>query len=412
MDKILEDKISELGTMLKDVASSRELSTEVTDSISMLTDIVSSMPTIMDDKVSKLTAVIDELKKTIATVQKMEGKAGKDAVVDYPAIIDSVLELMPTAKDGADGKDGVIAETGELTKEINKIDGKVKWSVLEDFDSIVNQNTLKLALETLENQVRFLIQRNSGNGSGSGDWTPQGITTAGAGGISVGTQLGTSPTSIEQTLIDIFYPPNSPSVSLSSTPTGGLRENGNDVTTIDLTPTTTAGSLPITTLDITGTDGFSYSYPTPNPAGGVEATQTDGTGFSTNTTFTATVGDGTNTGTDTVTFTFVSAYYYGVAAPGLNISADGNGLTKFVVGNSASMAQNFSPTNQVYYFAYPDSYPALTSILDDNGFETISDWTVTTGVSITNSFGDVNTYRKYEFNNITTQVAFTNTFIQ
>lgn len=191
MEKLLEGKIEELGLILNEVSSSKQMSTELADSLSMLTEIISSMPSIMEDKISKIMPLIEELSKTIDTVKKMEGKAGKDAVVDYPMIIDSVIELLPSPEKGQDGKDGVIADTQELTDEINKIDGKVKWSVLEDFDSIVNQNTLKLALETLENQVRFLIQRQSPAGTGGGIVSINGDTTA-AQTIVAGTGIAVS----------------------------------------------------------------------------------------------------------------------------------------------------------------------------------------------------------------------------
>jgi len=68
-----------------------------------------------------------------------------------------------------------------------------------------------------------------------------------------------------------------------------------------------------------------------------------------------------------------------------------------------------SPSSQVFYLAYPNTSAALTSILDSNGFETISDYTLRT-VSITGLDGSSQTYKVYEYNNLTTQTNFTNQF--
>lgn len=254
-----------------------------------------------------------------------------------------------------------------------------------------------------------------GGGGGGSLWTPLGVTTATVGGIPAGTNLGTTPIdpAAPGGIFDQeFYPALGPHVTLATSPAGGLRETGDAITSVDLTPTTTAGSDPITSLALSGTDGFSFSYPSPNPSGGTEPTQTDSTGFSTNNSYTATVSDGTRSSSAIVNFTFASAYYYGSADQGLDISADGGGLTKLVIGNTPTLSEIFNCVfPQVYYFAYPASYPPLTSIKDNSGFETINVWTVST-VSVTNSFGSTVSYRQYEFNNPNTTSNFTNTFKQ
>ncbi len=317
--------------------------------------------------------------------------------------------LIPTPKDGVDGKDGKDGENPDVSEVVDEI----KKKKLLDISDLRNWQSLIGGKK--EKKFDMDDQRWHGGGGGEGAlWTPAGVTTADLPGTGIpsGTDLGIVPVTIQSTLLQFFYPPDSPMITLATDPVGGLRETGNAITSVDLTPTTTAGSLPILTLTLTGTDGFFYNYPTPNPAGGTEPTQTDNTGFSTNNSYTAMVSDGAHSGTATVNFTFASVYYYGSANHGLDISADGGGLTKLLIGNTPSMSQVFNPVfPQVYYFAYPDSYPALTSILDTNGFETIDDWTVST-VSVTNSFGAVIDYRQYEFNNPTTTVNFTNTFIQ
>ncbi len=256
--------------------------------------------------------------------------------------------------------------------------------------------------------------RLGGGGSGgSGDWTPLGVTTSTVGGITSGTNLGTSPISIESTLRDELYPYSGPTVSLGISPSAGIREFGNPVAAPVLTPVTVANSDPITTLTLTRSGvGVIQTYSPPNPAGGSEAPYTDiGGAVTTNTTYTATVGDGTSTGTATRTYSFVYPIYYGVGAQGLT-GAQVGALTK-LIQSPANVTLAFSPTNQVYYYAQLASAPLITSILDTNGFETFAtvtpDWTVRIA-TITGLDATPQSYRIYEFNNLTTQVAFNNTF--
>ena len=234
-------------------------------------------------------------------------------------------------------------------------------------------------------------------------------TLSAIGGVSAGSTF--SGKTLQEMFDDLLYPYTVPTITLSVSPSAGLREFGNDVTSVDLTATTTKQSDTLTSV-VFKRDGVAIDTNTPpaSPAGGTE-TYTEPTDVTTTTTFTATVNDGTTVVTsNSQTYTFVYAYYYGVGAQGLT-GAQIAGLTKSVIGNTSSVAFTSSPSSQVFYFAYPASYPALTSILDNSGFQTIADYTVST-TSITNAYGQSTTYRVYEYNNVTTQTSFTNTFIQ
>ena len=229
------------------------------------------------------------------------------------------------------------------------------------------------------------------------------------GGVSSGSTFAGK--TLQEMFDDLLYPYTVPTITLSISPSAGLREFGNDVTSVDLTATTTKQSDTLTSV-VFKRDGVAIDTNTPpaSPSGGTE-TYTEPTDVTTTTTFTATVNDGTTVVTsNSQTYTFVYAYYYGVGAQGLT-GAQIAGLTKSVIGSTSSVAFSSSPSSQVWYFAYPAAYPALTSILDNSGFETIADYTVST-TSITNTYGQATTYRVYEFNNPTTQTSFTNTFIQ
>lgn len=103
--------------------------------------------------------------------------------------------------------------------------------------------------------------------------------------------------------------------------------------------------------------------------------------------------------------------YYGSGAQGLSVS-DIQQLTS-VSATKANMSFDFSPSNEVFYYAYPASFGDLVSILDNNGFETLSDWTKTVRSFVYNPPYYTSTttdYNVYEFNNVTTQTDFTNTF--
>lgn len=251
--------------------------------------------------------------------------------------------------------------------------------------------------------------------TGGGLYTPQGVTQFTVGGLPAGTDLGTTPVdpfAPGGILDQILYAYRAPTITLATSPSAALRELGDSIASIILNATTVKHSDPIVTVTFFRNASLIHTDTTPNPGGGLE-TYTDTTPVTTQTAYQAKVDDGTSiVASNIVTFNFVSAYYYGVADPGLDPSVDGGGLTKLVINDTPTLSALFSPVSQVFYFLYPDSYPVLTSIKDTNGFETISDWTLTTGVSITNSFGNVDTYNVYEYNNITTQTNFTNTFIQ
>ncbi len=106
-----------------------------------------------------------------------------------------------------------------------------------------------------------------------------------------------------------------------------------------------------------------------------------------------------------------SFYYFGTGAKDLDFS-EITKLTKVSRSSTPSFMITVSPVGEVWYFAYPDSYPALTSIRDQNGFELIADFKVTTGHSIIDLPGDKTTYRVYEYNNVTTLSDYKVTYLQ
>lgn len=198
-----------------------------------------------------------------------------------------------------------------------------------------------------------------------------------------------------------------PGVTLTSTYPVTTEEFGTSVSSIQLTATTVEVSSPITTLQFKANGTLIFNYLNPHPAGGVQV-WSDTTPITATTAFNAYAGDGTSTTTsNTVTFTFVYPYYYGVGAQHLT-GAQVQALTKIVKAKSDTTTVT-SPINQVYYFAYPQTYGLLTSIIDQNGFQTLLGYTqrsvVLTMLDSTNQ-----NYFIYEFNTPTTQTSFSNTY--
>ena len=114
----------------------------------------------------------------------------------------------------------------------------------------------------------------------------------------------------------------------------------------------------------------------------------------------------------TLTTRWYSPTYWGSGAPGLTVTQIQE-LSGKALYAKAERTISYSPVVQVFYYAYPSSFGPLTSILDANGFETIGDWTLRLE-SFTNHSpyyeGVATNYNVYEFNNLTTQTNFNNTF--
>lgn len=198
-----------------------------------------------------------------------------------------------------------------------------------------------------------------------------------------------------------------PGIAFGASPNGGVYELGTTLSSIALSAFTVENSSPITTLDFKRNGSSIFSYPSPSPTGGSQ-NYTDTSGLTNTATYNATVGDGTGTTTsNSVTFTYVYPFYYGVGAQSLT-GTQVQALTK-LVQIPANTQTTTSPSSQVYYFAYPQSAGSLISILDQNGFETINGYTKRS-VTLTMLDSSSQPYFIYEFNTLTTQTNFKNTY--
>lgn len=208
-----------------------------------------------------------------------------------------------------------------------------------------------------------------------------------------------------------------PAISLSGAGSGTIREKGASVASAPLSATTTKTAKDIQRVEFfRGVTSLFVSDPVAAPTGGV-VTYTDATPFTNNVSYTAQVtdvvagaGGPTTVTSNTVNYQFVYPYYSDAGAVGLTPAAVG-ALTKDISASS-NKVKTFAATNgQVFYFAYPAAYPALTSILDASNFETITDWTLTTA-NITGLDATAQSYKIYKFNNPVVAGSYLFTFKQ
>lgn len=209
-----------------------------------------------------------------------------------------------------------------------------------------------------------------------------------------------------------------PLIASFSGSSNSLREKGTSVSGITLTVNVTKRSNLIAQIVFkqSGT-AFETLAPPVQTGSGATASSIAVTPFSDNMTFSvevtdAVVGpDGGNTVTSSTTYSFVYPYYYGADVPGLTPSQVA-ALTKVVTSENTNYNRSFTTANgDVYYFAYPAAYGNLTSILDENGFETFSSWTKTTA-NITGLDTTAVSYNIYESNNPVVAGSTNFTFIQ
>lgn len=213
-----------------------------------------------------------------------------------------------------------------------------------------------------------------------------------------------------------------PGANLTSSVATSLREKGDAITSLTLSSNVTRNSDPI--LDVTFYAGAISpgneigTTQTGDPNSGVRTQAWTGS-FGDNFTFRVRVrDDGTSNGGTpqnrdvALSYSFVYPYYFGADVPSLT-AAQVAGLTKQIINSTANANRVFTfDVGDVFYFAYPASYGALTSILDENGFENLSNFTLRTE-NITGLDSTPVSYRIYEFNNVAGVSGTTNyTFIR
>ena len=207
-------------------------------------------------------------------------------------------------------------------------------------------------------------------GGGSASLTEDITTNIEVGGIKPGTLLGTGLTLDEYVrMVHVTY--LAPGVTLTITPSTTLYKVGTTVTGLVAKVTVTKKSEDITKIEFLVNDVVKETVTTDVANGGTFSYTVDD--FTTDTTIKAIVYDTSSNVPKTSTVKFVSPYYCGTTddVP----TADTIVTLTELVEAKGSKTRTITCANQHVVIAYPASYGKITSILDGNGFENLTDYT-------------------------------------
>ncbi len=226
-------------------------------------------------------------------------------------------------------------------------------------------------------------------------YTPSGAISATVGGLSSGTDLGTSPMSLQTLLDRILYAVTNPSASLSAA--SSSREFGSsNVVTLSWTATKNAGTPTITAISVSANNSGAITGGAITPTGNTQSNASYGATVVQNTTspttFTLTVTAGSRSATSTATVQYKHRVYYGVSSrdnvSGSTPMSDAQimALANSPLGTSRSISSTtFNPSAQYVYFAWP-AYNAGWPNFEPSGGCTAIDITSGTPVGSTNCF--------------------------
>ena len=255
--------------------------------------------------------------------------------------------------------------------------------------------------------------QSGGGGGGSASCSYDGVYQTPTGHVS-GTTC--------QSWVDLHFPSQPPNASIRAIPSFGLREFGNDVVNPVIEGRGATGSNPAGTLTLLelfrgNTGGFNLLPNEVNPTAGTWYQRTDTFTITSNQSYTARIADDQGRGdTGSGGYTFTYPFYWGVVDESTDIFDNITqaqilaitGMSKYVqTKGTKSFVSN--PTSERFCIMYPASYGALTSVIDNSGFETISDYDIYT-YGVVGLDGSTQSYRVYILKNDTTQTDFTNTY--
>ena len=231
-------------------------------------------------------------------------------------------------------------------------------------------------------------------------------TTEKVGGIAKGTSLkGKSVKDVLESMLFAYVAFGTPSVS--STPSASsIVEKGTSKTVTAIKCTYTAGSKSLTSAKLYKNNTLQETK-TSSLTSGFSFTRNDS--ITASTTYKIEITDGTTTKNSSCSpFTFVDPFFYGILdSKSSPASATITSKTKDV-NSSGDKTYTYTCTNKFPFIAYPSSYGNLTSILDGNGFENLTDFTKYT-VTLSVASGNVS-YYIYIKNSAATITNFSYTF--
>lgn len=262
----------------------------------------------------------------------------------------------------------------KTTQEMNDVDPNTIPRGFKGFDE--EAGVWKM---WIENEHGDLAWRVDGTGSaGSAEFTKEGNTVIGVGGIQTGTTLKGKTTN--EILEMMLFPYQKPEARVSINPATTLYEVGATATlTVNMALTKKTENITAAKITKDGADLKVASEPEIT-AGSLSQANVQ---ITTDTIFSGSVSDskGANNA-NSIAVKFTRRSYYDVVAhdavidSAQKIEALGkNQLT----GSKGLTYNNLTANNQKIVYAYPASFGDLTSIKDGNGFDNLaSGWTKTT----------------------------------
>ena len=284
----------------------------------------------------------------------------------------------------------VPTKTSEL---INDSDFTTKTYVDNKIDEVkLNGGNIDLSNYVTTEQLNTTVEQINNKITETDIFVTDMTVINGIGGIESGSDLN-GMTTLE-ILNRLIFPYVAPSITISSTPNGGLYEKGNVQTITNVRVTVTKKSERIIKIEIfDGETSLGILEGTNIENGGTFNFEVNVSVNSINKQLSAVITDNSNKSysSKTNSFNFVYPYYVGVCDVNSEITESLiKGLTK-KIETKGSKTIKYTTDNQRMIFAYPTSYGVISKILDANSF----DVTNTFSHSTLNIIGLDNTSQSY-----------------
>ena len=254
------------------------------------------------------------------------------------------------------------SDMGFLTKSPSPLDGKQEFATIlemKNFDTSWLGNT---AMATCDEDGKLYVYNvNNTENDTTGKWRV--VATGSEGGASTADAVEyindtISSTNVEEALnklISDFYYVKPSINSFTASPNGGIFEVGTTIT------------APITFNWNYNKDITTQTLTDCILSDETVRTATYNSDITSNKTFTLNASDGQNNVSKSISYTFVYPYYTGVSTTDTLTETDIKALTK-KVETKGNKTVNYTTSQSYMVFAYPSSYGAIKSIIDQNGF--------------------------------------------
>lgn len=228
----------------------------------------------------------------------------------------------------------------------------------------------------IKNELEEKIDKIDIGGSTSESFDRDDLTAVTVGGLNSGSSIKDKTT--KEVLESILFPYQKPTVSFTISPNTTIYETGNTISRIVFSITATKKSNNIQSIKIYNGSTLLTTI-TDNVSNGGNFSYTYNCSITSNVTLKIEVSDGENTVSATNNIVFTSKSYYGFVNDGTIIDASTvKGLQNSALKTSKSFTYGeITCSNSKIVYAYPQSFGALTSILDASGFEYIDSYSRT-----------------------------------